>query len=82
MFADMDENHSFLLADSIANAGVTDTSQADFADSNIMRCKLIDRLFEPRRKKTDIWGFRPCLTHTGLYSHRKWLAPYNLVFRK
>ena len=25
---------------------------------------------EPRREKTCLWGFRPCPTQIGLYSHR------------
>ena len=27
-------------------------------------------LIEPRREKTGLWGFRPGLTQTDLYSHR------------
>ena len=30
-------------------------------------------LFEPRCEKTGLQGFRPGLTQTGLYSHRRWL---------
>ena len=29
--------------------------------------------FEPRFEKTGLRGFRPGLTQTGLYSHRRWL---------
>ena len=28
---------------------------------------------EPRSEKTGLRGFRPGLTQTGLYSHRRWL---------
>ena len=28
---------------------------------------------EPRCEKTGLRGFRPGLTQTGLYSHRRWL---------
>ena len=30
-------------------------------------------LNEPRCEKTGLRGFRPALTQTGLYSHRRWL---------
>ena len=30
-------------------------------------------LYEPRCEKTDLLGFRPGPTQTGLYSHRRWL---------
>ena len=29
--------------------------------------------YEPQREKTCLRGFRPGLTQTGLYSHRRWL---------
>ena len=29
------------------------------------------RIFEPRREKTGLRGFRPGPTQTGMYSHRK-----------
>ena len=29
--------------------------------------------YEPRCEKTGLQGFRPGLTQTGLYSHRRWL---------
>ena len=29
--------------------------------------------YEPVREKTNNLGFRPGLTQTGLYSHRRWL---------
>ena len=37
---------------------------------------------EPRREKTILRGFQPCLTYmlTGLYSHRRWLEAFG--FRK
>ena len=31
--------------------------------------------------KTDLRGFRPGLTQTGLYSHRRWLEAGNFVFK-
>ena len=37
---------------------------------------------EPRCEKTGLWGFRPCLTQTRLYSHTRWLDASNFVFRK
>ena len=38
--------------------------------------------YEPRHKKTGLWGFRPGPTQTGLYSDRRWLEAGNFVFRK
>ena len=29
--------------------------------------------YEPRCEKTGLWGFRPGLTQTGLYSHKRWI---------
>ena len=37
---------------------------------------------EPVREKTGFRGFRPVLTQTGLYSHRRWLEAGNFGFRK
>ena len=37
---------------------------------------------EPRCEKTGLRGFRPGLTQTGLYSHRRWLGAGNFGFRK
>ena len=37
---------------------------------------------EPRSEKTGLRGFRPGLTQTGLYSHRRWLEARNFGFRK
>ena len=39
-----------------------------------------DMLWEPRHEKTCLWGFRPGLTQTKLYSHRRWLDAYNFRF--
>ena len=39
-------------------------------------------LFEPRRQKTGLRGFRPGPTQTGLYSHRRWPEAWNFGFRK
>ena len=38
--------------------------------------------FEPRREKTGLRDFRPGLTETGLYSHRRWLETWNFGFGK
>ena len=38
--------------------------------------------YEPCSEKTGLWGFRPGLTQTRLYSHRRWLEAGNFVFRK
>ena len=37
--------------------------------------------FEPVREKTNNLGFRPGLTQTGLYNHRRWLEAGNFVFK-
>ena len=37
---------------------------------------------EPRCERTGIWGFRPGLTQTGLYSHRSRLEAWNFEFKK
>ena len=34
---------------------------------------LVAILSEPLHEKTNNLGFRPGLTQTGLYSHRRWL---------
>ena len=39
-------------------------------------------LYEPRRQKTGLRGFRPGPTQTGLYSHWRWLETWNFAFRK
>ena len=44
-------------------------------------CRLLVFSFEPMHEKTNILGFRPGPTQTGLYSHRKWLEPGNFGFR-
>ena len=36
---------------------------------------------EPVREKTNNLGFRPGLTQTGLYSHKRWLEAGNFVFK-
>ena len=38
---------------------------------------VVARLFEPRREKTGLRGFRPGPTQTGLYSLRTWLEAGN-----
>ena len=35
----------------------------------------------PRCEKTGLRGFRPGLTQTGLYSHRRWLEAWDFGFR-
>ena len=45
-----------------------DNTEGMYTDGHI-KCVL----FEPRREKTCLWGFRPGLTQTGLHSHRRWL---------
>ena len=40
------------------------------------------KMIEPRRDKTGLWGFRPGLTQTDLYSHRSRLEAYNFGFKK
>ena len=39
-------------------------------------------IFEPHSEKNDLRDFRPGLTQTGLYSHRRWLDAGNFGFRK
>ena len=43
----------------------------NFNDGTPTQHKLVAILFEPRREKTGLRGFRPAPTKTGLYSHRK-----------
>ena len=31
----------------------------------------VETIFEPRREKTGLWGFRPGPTQTRLYGHRR-----------
>ena len=42
---------------------------------------LLILIIEPVREKTNNLGFRPGLTQTGLYSHRRWLEAGNFVFK-
>ena len=37
--------------------------------------------YEQRHNKTGLWGFQPCPTQTGLYSHRRWLEALNFRLR-
>ena len=39
-------------------------------------------IYEPVCEKTNDFGFRPGLTQTRLYSHRRWLEAGNFGFRK
>ena len=41
-----------------------------FSQQGLLR--MIKQLLEPRSEKTGLQGFRPGLTQTGLYSHRRW----------
>ena len=43
---------------------------------------LISLSFESVRQETKNLDFRPGLTQTSLYSHRRWLEAGNFVFRK
>ena len=43
---------------------------------------IIQRKYEPRRKKTGLRVFRQGPTQTGLYSHRRWLEAGNLGIKK
>ena len=38
-------------------------------------------IYEPRCEKTGLQGFRPGLTQTGLFNHRRWLEALNFGFR-
>ena len=40
-----------------------------------------DVINEPVREKTNNLGFRPGLTQTGLYNHRRWLEAGNFVLK-
>ena len=41
-----------------------------------------NKITEPRCEKTDLRSFRPSLTQTRLYNHRRWLEAWNSGFRK
>ena len=47
----------------------------------IMQVFSSSQLFEPVHEKTNNLGFRPGLTQTGLYNHRRWLEAGNFVFK-
>ena len=38
--------------------------------------------FEPQHEKIGFQGFRPDLTQTGLYNHRRRLEAWNFLFKK
>ena len=44
--------------------------------------RLIHIIYEPVHEKTNNLGFRPGLTQTGLYDHRRWLEAWNFGFKK
>ena len=44
--------------------------------------RMVHIIFEPSHDKTNNLGFRPGLTQTGLYKHKRWLQAGNLRFRK
>ena len=53
----------------------------------IMNCSQAAELafaftYEPRHEQTGLWGFRPGLTQTNLYSHRSRLEALNFGFKK
>ena len=35
---------------------------------------------KPQSEKTNLWGFQPSLTQTGLFNHRRWLVVWNFGF--
>ena len=37
-------------------------------------------IIEPRSEKTGLWGFRPGLTQTRLYSHWRWLEAWQEAY--
>ena len=39
-------------------------------------------IYEPHGEKTCLWGFRPGLTQTSLFSYRRLLEAWNFGFRK
>ena len=43
------------------------------AQADKLLCYLLPRKYEPCCEKTGLWGSRPGLTQTGLYSHRRWI---------
>ena len=48
-----------------------------------MSCNQLHRTRnEPRCEKTDLRGFRPGSTQTGLYNHRRLLEAWNFGFKK
>ena len=46
-------------------------------NSTKLKSKIVLLPFEPQHEKTSHCGFRPGLTQTILYSHRKWLEAFN-----
>ena len=46
--------------------------RGDYNSSFALRAVEL-KTYEPRCEKTGLRGFRPGLTQTGLYSHRRWL---------
>ena len=49
---------------------------------NIIQVRVSEKQFEPVRDKTNNLGFRPGLTQTGLYKHRRRLEALNFGFQK
>ena len=48
-------------------------TETDFMLGNTAALSGKGRSFEPRCEKTGLLGFRPGLTQTRLFSHRRWL---------
>ena len=48
----------------------------------VIQIKIAQKLNEPVHEKTNSFGFRPGLTQTGLYCHRRCLEAGNFGFRK
>ena len=47
-----------------------------------MDSKTSAHLYEPVHETTNNFGFRPGVTQSRLYSHRRWIEPGNFGFRK
>ena len=59
------------------------SEKGDYIDSSIpLLSPKIHHIYGTRCEKTCLQGFRPGLTQTGLYSHRRYPETWNFVFRK
>ena len=43
---------------------------------------LMSSSYEPRSEETGLRGFRPCLTQTGLYNHKRWIENLKFLISK